>query len=182
MGDTVTAYLADPLAWWAQALRTEGCPGCGGPLQWHAQRTRAAWTDFLQRAVERLPILRVYCAHCDTTHTLLPDFLTPRQRYQTPVSEAALTGRDPTLAPCAQTIARWRGAVQTALPALIHQIRSALLTDALLGRQDRRFLQGTLRGLAGLRTLREIAGRLGRDVGGTSLLGWVNRAYGACLP
>ena len=56
------------------------CPLQGaGPLTLHQVRDRAAWetSDRADRAAHRVPIARLKCAACGTTHTLLPDFLAP---------------------------------------------------------------------------------------------------------
>lgn len=183
MGATVIAYLADHFTWWDRAIAAEVCPCCGGTLRWHSQRDRAAWTHFLHRADERIPLLRVYCTHCKNTHTLLPDFLTPRHRYQTPVREAVVTGAESAPPCCAQTRTRWRRAVKRVLPDVIHQVRSWLLTEAPPSpRQDQRLLTVAVRGVEGLRVLCRLAGEAGRAATASSLFGWVNREFGFALP
>lgn len=66
-------------------LRVTCCPNpsCSlkgaGPLTLHQVRDRAAWeTDArTERDAHRVPVARLKCAACETTHTLLPDFLAP---------------------------------------------------------------------------------------------------------
>lgn len=182
MGATVTAYVEACHSWWKRALCTEVCPCCGWTLRRHSQRDRAAWTHFLHRADERIPILRVSCEHCKTTHTLLPDFLTPRHRYQTPVREAVVTGAETAPSCGAQTITRWTRAVGIALPQAIQQVRHWLLTETVpLSRQDQRFLTASVRGVAGLRALFRLAGAAGRPTAASCLFGWVNREFGPQL-
>jgi len=182
MGATVIAYLGELDTWWALALAECRCHGCQTPCRRHSHRWRAAWTSFFLRAEERLPVLRVYCPACGKTYTLLPDFLTPRHRYQTPVREAVVTGEEPA-PPCSrQTVTRWRRAVAEAVPTAIQHLTNWLLTETYtLGRQDRRCLTGDLHGVTGLRHLRRRLEQAGRATGAACLFGWVRRACGVAL-
>lgn len=182
MGACVTAYLAAQDDWWVLALGVQCCPHCHCLCRRHSVRTRAAWTQFLLRGSERIPVLRIYCPCCRRTYTLLPDFLTPHHRYQVPTREAVVTGTEPAPACCAQTVSRWKYAVGTTISMAIHSVRAWILTERLaLSRQDARFLHGDLRGLVGLRQVRRLAEQLGREPGASGLFGWVNREFGQYL-
>jgi hypothetical protein len=179
MGATVTAYRDQCEIWWDQALTTLICRTCGCTFRRHSTRDRAAWTDFALRTEERVPVLRIYCPQCWKTHTLLPDFLTPRQRYQTPVREAVVTREEPAPPCCAQTITRWTHQVKVNVPHAIHAVTSWLLTEARsLGRQERRLLTGAIHGLYGLRQLRRLVDQAGGPCGASCLFGWLNRDFG----
>ena len=128
MGATVTAYLEQLDTWWDHVLAALVCETCGGAFRRHSTRDRAAWTDFTLRTEERIPILRIYCPRCWATHTLLPDFLTPRQRYQTPVGEAVATREEPAPPCCAQTITRWTQQMKVNVPRAIQAVTRWLLT------------------------------------------------------
>jgi len=179
MGATVTAYVDQIDTWWDQALAVLVCDTCGCAFRRHSMRDRAAWSDFALRVEERIPVLRIYCPHCWGTHTLLPDFLTPRHRYQTPVREAVVTG-EASAPPCsAQTRTRWKRAVKTRVPQAIQCVIHWLLTEARpLGRQDRRCLTGEFRGVIGLRRLRPLVEQAGGPREEACLFGWVNRLFG----
>ena len=179
MGACVTAYLDARYDWWDAVLGAQRCPHCHCLCRRHSVRQRAAWQQFLLRASERIPVLRIYCPLCRRTYTVLPDFLTPRHRYQTPVREAVVTTADPAPACCAQTVRRWKRAVGEVVSAAIHAVRSWILTDGRpLGRQDSRFLHGAVRGVGGLRTLRDLAVGAGRRAAASGLFGWINREFG----
>ncbi len=130
MGATVTAYVEQRYTWWDEALATLLCGTCSCAFRRHSERTRAAWSDFALRGEERLPVLRISCPHCCSTHTLLPDFLTPYHRYRTPVREAVVTHVQPAPPCCAQTITRWTRAVKARVPTAIQYVTSWLLTEA----------------------------------------------------
>ena len=179
MGDTVTAYVEQRYTWWDQALAGLACATCGCAFRRHSERDRAAWSDFMCRATERIPVLRIYCPHCWATHTLLPDFLTPRHRYQTPVREAVVTGEDPIPPCCAQTRTRWHRAAKASVPVAIQAITGWLLTTACpLGRQERRCLTGEFRGVTGLRRLHALVAQAGGSTEASCLFGWANRFFG----
>jgi hypothetical protein len=179
MGATVSEYIADYFKWWDLALLSQFCPICNGALCWHSKRDRAAWTDFLLRADERILLLRVSCKQCKATHTLLPDFLTPHHRYQTPVREAVVTGEQAVPPCCAQTISRWKRAVEATLRTALHYITSWILTEnATLSGQDQRFLTGMINGVSGLRQVRRIVDSHRRATPSSGLFGWVNREFG----
>ena len=179
MGATVTVYLDQLDTWWDHALGRLVCGTCGCAFRRHSTRDRAAWTDFTLRTEERIPVLRIYCPQCWNTHTLLPDFLTPRQRYQTPVREVVVTRAEPAPPCCAQTRTRWAHQVQATVQQAIHAVTSWLLTEARsLGRQDRRFLTGDIHGLHGLRRLRWLMERATHPIKASCLFGWVNRDFG----
>ncbi len=180
MGAGVTAYLEAQDEWWDAVLRTHLCPHCLCLCRRHSVRTRAAWTQFLLRVSERIPVLRIYCPHCRATYTVLPDFLTPHHRYQVAVREAVVT--DVAQAPgcCAQTVTRWKRAFRTAIPLAIHHLTAWILTEAArLSAQDQRFLTGTIRGYAGLEQGRQIAAQYGLATPASSLIGWINQG---CKP
>jgi hypothetical protein len=178
MGANVIAYLNGRLDWWDDVLATQRCPHCQGPCRRHSVRERAAWTQFLLRARERIPLLRIYCPQCSTVFTVLPDFLTPRHRYQVPVREAVVTGTESVPPCCAQTARRWQAAWATTLPHAIHHVTSMILRAACtLRRQDQRFLTGEVHGYAGLRAGRRMAGQYGLDVPASGLIGWVNQLW-----
>jgi hypothetical protein len=142
-------------------------------------RERAAWTQFLLRASERIPLLRIYCPQCSATYTVLPDFLTPRHRYQVLVREAVVTGAVSVPPCCAQTVRRWRQAFGAASTLAIHHITSWILNaSSTLRHRDQRFLTGELRGYAGLRLGRQLATQYGLDTLASSLFGWVNQTLG----
>lgn len=180
MGALVTAYLADLDAWWDRGIAETVCVSCQTPCRRHSCRSRAAWTQFETRQAERIPVLRLYCPTCGTTVTLLPDFLAPRQRYQTPVREALVTGADPA-PPCErQTRARWIRTARATLPRVLGQLTHALLTTVRpLGRQEPACLTGAFRGLEGLRGLRALLTRAGWAAEASGLFGWANREVGA---
>ena len=179
MGATVTAYLEQLDTWWDQALAGLVCESCGMAFRRHSTRDRAAWSDFAHHTEERIPVLRIYCPQCWGTHTLLPDFLTPRQRYQTPVREAVVTGEEPAPPCCAQTSTRWAHQVKANVPRAIQAVTSWLLTEARsLGRQERRCLTGEFRGVNGLRRLRPLVEHAGQSVEASCLFGWINRDFG----
>ena len=176
MGVGVIAYLETPDTWWDAVLATQLCPHCLCLCRRHSVRERAAWTQFLLRISERIPVLRIYCPRCRHTYTILPDFLTPRHRYQVPVREAVVSGAEPLPACGAQTVTRWTRAFRQALPLAIHHVTSWMLTVVLpLSRPDQRFLTGTIRGLAGLRQARQLAVPYGFDGPASSVFGWVNQ-------
>ncbi len=179
MGATVTAYVEQRYTWWDEALATLLCGTCSCAFRRHSERTRAAWSDFALRGEERLPVLRIYCPHCCSTHTLLPDFLTPYHRYRTPVREAVVTHVQPAPPCCAQTITRWTRAVKARVPTAIQYVTSWLLTEAqALGRQEVRCLTGEFHGVPGLRRLRLLVEQAGRPSTASCLFGWVNREFG----
>ena len=176
MGACVIAYLDARDDWWEAVLRTLCCPTCRCRCRRHSVRTRAAWTQFLLRTDERIPVLRIYCPQCRRTYTVLPDFLTPRHRYQVPVREAVCAGTAPAPACGAQTVTRWTRAFQTAIPRAIQHVTSRILHASVpVGRQDRRFLTGELHGYRGLQQGRRIAAQSGLDTVASSLFGWVNQ-------
>jgi len=179
MGATVTAYLAQHDEGWDQVVGALDCPQCHHALRRHSTRWRAAWTHFFRRADERIPILRLYCPQCRATYTLLPDFLTPRHRYQAPIREAVVAAPE-AVAPCsAQTRRRWTGVFKALAPTVLHHLASWLLTEARsLSRQESRLLTGAIHGLAGLRQLRALAERAGRSAVASGLFGWLNREFG----
>lgn len=185
MGASVIAYLAAPDDWWDAALGTQRCAHCHCLCRRHSVRMRAAWTQFLLRVSERIPVLRIYCPLCRQTYTLLPDFLTPHHRYQVPVREAVVTGTEPAPACCAQTVTRWKQAFGTVVSTAIQSVRAWMLTDCLpLSRQDHRFLRGAPHGVDGLRQVRHLAERYGRLADASGLFGWSNREFGqrlACM-
>ena len=176
MGANVMAYLDERYTWWDAVLATQRCLHCQSLYRRHSVRERAAWTQFLLRACERIPVLRIYCPHCRKTYTVLPDFLTPRHRYQVPVREAVVTNEEPMPACGAQTVTRWKSAFRIAISLAIHQVTSWILNTPL-GCQDRRFLTGKLRGYSGLRQVRRIAAQYGLDTLASSLFGWVNQTH-----
>ena len=179
MGAGVSAYLQAPDDWWDLVLRTQRCPHCLCLCRRHSVRERAAWTQFLLRVCERIPVLRIYCPQCGATFTILPDFLTPRHRYQVAVREAVVTGAEPAPVCCAQTVTRWRRAFVATVSTAIHHLRAWLLTDMLaLGRQDQRFLRGEMRGVNGLKELCGLAIKCGRPSDTSGLFGWINREFG----
>jgi len=182
MGASVIAYMEAPDDWWDAALRTQLCPHCHCLCRRHSVRRRAAWTQFLLRVSERILVLRIYCPQCRHTYTLLPDFLTPRHRYQVPVREAVVTGTEPAPACGAQTVSRWKHAVGTVVSTAIQAVRAWILTDGrALSRQDQRFLRGQRPGVDGLRALRALAVQSGREASASGLFGWVNREFGQYL-
>jgi len=176
MGACVIAYLAAQDDWWDAVLATQRCLHCQSLCRRHSVRERAAWTQFLLRACERIPVLRIYCPHCRNTYTVLPDFLTPRHRYQVPVREAVVTNEEPVPACGAQTVTRWKSAFRDAIPLAIHHVTSCIL-HRTLGSQDRRFLTGELHGYSGLRQVRRIVAQYGLDTLASSLFGWVNQTH-----
>jgi len=177
MGTTVEEYVAFLYEWWDAVLLTARCPHCHCPCRRHQARLRAAWDDC--EHLQRLLVLRIRCPVCDGTQTVLPDFLTPYRRYRTPVREAVVTGEDPA-PPCdARTARRWQDAFATALPRALHAVTSWLLTEARpLRRQEPRLLTGALRGVSGLRQLRDWAQQHGRAPAASGLFGWCNREFG----
>ena len=178
MGANVSAYLEGRDAWWDAVLQTQRCPHCQGLCRRHAVRARAAWSQFLLHAVERIPVLRIYCPQCSATYTVLPDFLTPRHRYQVPVREAVVSGAV-SVPPCgAQTVRRWRQAFGAAITQAIHHVTTRILqASRTLRPREQRFLTGELRGAAGLRLARRLAAQAGLDTPASSLFGWVNQAW-----
>jgi transposase len=183
MGDTVLAYLDSHYDWWDKFLLVSLCSQCHCLFRRHSERSRAAWSDFLHRDRERIPILRIYCPLCGTTHTVLPDFLTPRHRYQVPVREAVVVKQDHAPPCCAQTVRRWKAAFRQVIAITIQQIISWILTDCLpLSRPERIFLTGKIHHDSdGLRAVRRLAEAQGRDSDASCLFGWVNREFGAVL-
>ena len=178
MGASVSAYLAGRFDWWDAVLETQCCPHCHCLCRRHSVRERAAWTQFLLRARERIPLLRIYCPQCFATYTVLPDFLTPRHRYQVLVREAVVTGAVAVTPCCAQTVRRWRQAFGAALMRAIHHVTTSILHASVsLRRQDQRFLTGELRGYAGLRRGRQLAAQYGLDTLASGLFGWVNQTW-----
>jgi hypothetical protein len=176
MGATVSAYLADPFTRWDAVLKTQQCPHCQCLCRRHSVRWRAAWTQFLLRAAERIPLLRIYCPLCFATFTILPDFLTPHHRYQVLVREAVVTGAVSVPPCCTQTARRWRHAFGAAIAKAVHHVTSWLLHAPIsLRGQDRRFLTGEIRGYAGLRRGRRLAAQYGMDSPASGLFGWVNQ-------
>ncbi len=179
MGATVTAYLENRYTWWDQALDALVCPTCGRALRRHSERDRAAWSDFALRAEERLPVLRIYCPHCRGTHTLLPDFLTPRHRYQVPEREAVVSGAAPKPVCCAQTVRRWKHAFGAVVSTAIQAVRAWILTECrTLGQQDPRFWRSQRPGVEELCALRDLAVQYGRVPNASGLFGWINREFG----
>jgi hypothetical protein len=177
MGSSVSAYLEGRYAWWDAVLDTQRCSQCKCLCRRHSVRERAAWTQFLLRASERIPLMRIYCPQCFATYTVLPDFLTPRHRYQVLVREAAVTSAESVPPCCTQTVRRWRKAFGAAITMAVHHVTSLLLYEAVtLCHQDQRFLTGELRGYGGLRQVRRIAARYGFDTVASSLFGWINQA------
>ena len=178
MGASVSAYLEGRYAWWDGVLDTQCCPHCHCLCRRHSVRERAAWTQFLLRAGERIPLLRIYCPQCFATYTILPDFLTPRHRYQVLVREAVVTGAVSVPPCCPQTVRRWRQAFGAAITLAVHHVTALILHASVsLRRQDARFLTGELRGYAGLRRGRRIAAQYGLDTRASSLFGWVNQLW-----
>lgn len=179
MGANVSAYLEGRYAWWDAVLETQCCPHCQCRCRRHSVRERAAWTQFLLRACERIPLLRIYCPQCCATYTILPDFLTPRHRYQVGVREAVVTSAESVPPCCAQTTRRWRQAFGAALTVAVHHVTALILHASVSWRrQDPRFLTGELRGYAGLRQGRRLAAQYGLDTPASSLFGWVNQRWG----
>jgi len=175
MGVGVIAYLETPDTWWDAVLATQLCPHCLCLCRRHSVRERAAWTQFLLRISERIPVLRIYCPRCRHTYTILPDFLTPRHRYQVPVREAVVSGAEPLPACGAQTVTRWTRAFRQALPLAIHHVTAWILTAGVpLRGQEQRFLTGEMRGYAGLQLGRHLAAQYGLDTLASSVFGWVN--------
>jgi len=143
-------------------------------------RKRAAWKQFLLRAIERIPVMRIYCPHCHATYTVLPDFLTPRHRYQVPEREAVVsTSTGPKPVCCAQTVRRWKHAFGAVVSTAIQAVRAWILTECRpLEQQDPRFLRGQRPGIVGLRDLRDLAVQQGRLPKASGLFGWINREFG----
>jgi hypothetical protein len=178
MGATVSAYLAERLAWWDAVLETQRCPHCHGLCRRHSVRWRAAWTQFLLRTDERIPVLRIYCPLCCATFTILPDFLTPRHRYQVFVREAVVTNAVAVPPCCPQTTRRWRQAFGTAIILAVQHVTSWLLhAPVTLRGQERRFLTGEIHGYAGLQRGRRLAMQYGMDSPASGLFGWVNQLF-----
>lgn len=173
MGLSVAAYQADQLDWWDGVLRTAHCPHCQVLYRRHDTRPRAAWTDCAH--AQRLLVLRVRCPQCGSTETVLPDFLTPYRRYQTPVREAVVAAQDPA-PPCdARTTRRWVGAFRAGLTAAIAQVTAAVLRGVPVGQQVTDFLQGTAPTYAALQRLRAVGACHLPACPASSLLGWINQ-------
>ena len=179
MGACVTAYLAATDDWWDAVLGAQLCPHCHCLCRRHSVRQRAAWQQFLLRASERIPVLRIYCPRCRHTYTLLPDFLTPHHRYRVPEREAVVTQVEAVPVCCAQTVRRWKRAFGSVVSTALQAVRGWILTECRsLGRQDSRFLHGEVRGVCGLRALRDLAVGAGRMAEASGLFGWINREFG----
>ena len=143
MGASVSAYLADPYAWWDAVLDAQRCLHCQCPCRRHSVRKRAAWSQFLLPARESIPLLRIYCPQYCATFTILPDFLTPRHRYQVLVREAVVTSSVSVPPCCPQTVRRWRQAFGPALTLAIHYVTAKILQASVsLTRQAPCFLAG----------------------------------------
>jgi hypothetical protein len=171
MGATVAAYLLDRHAVWDALLETLRCPRCRRTYRWHQVRDRAAWTDC--EHAERIPVLRIRCPTCRATRTLLPDFLTPRRRYQNAPREAVLAAETPaTHAPCdTRTARRWLQAFAAAITDGIGTLIGTVLQPLGVGRQDPAVLALEAPSLASLRQVRALA----PACDASSLLGWANQ-------
>lgn len=173
MGHSVAEYQAALLDWWDDVLRTAHCPHCQVLYRRHDTRDRAAWDDC--EHAQRILVLRVRCPQCESTETVLPDFLTPYRRYLTPVREAVVAAQD-LAPPCdARTACRWLSAFRAGLTAAIFQVTAAIITSLPLGQQVPSFLYGTAPTYTALQHLYLLGTRHLPVCLASSLLGWVNQ-------
>ncbi len=154
-----------------RALRTLVCPRCGaGTLRRHDSRLRGVWDG--SDDLPTIPVLRVRCPGCHTTHTVLPDFLTPYRRYPTPLREAVVSGAE-LAPPCDErTARRWVRvfhAVVVSVAILLTANLHAKHTDA-----DSLTTCPHPHGYAGLRWLRETYQQFGHAPPASGLFGWAN--------
>lgn len=87
LGENVKGYL-EIFQQNLKGLHQE-CPICHNNCNRHGTYRRYIVTD--DRKSIRIPILRLYCKHCKTTHAVIPHFIRPYSPYPQIIHERVLT-------------------------------------------------------------------------------------------